>query len=66
MKFLVRSASFVLANVDVEKYDVCAVGITKSGRWIPQDTNTLSEVEVKKLKRFLFMSALSGQVGLKI
>ena len=36
-----RSAAFVLKNLDSKKYDVRAIGIDKTGQWIPQDTQVL-------------------------
>jgi len=36
-----RSAAFVLRNLDPAKYDVRAIAIDKSGRWLPQDTPRL-------------------------
>ncbi|MBT3237076.1 MAG: D-alanine--D-alanine ligase [Bdellovibrionales bacterium] len=36
-----RSAANVLANLDRNKYDIYAIGISPSGKWIPQNTNEL-------------------------
>ena len=38
-----RSAAFVLKNLDRNKYDVQAIAIDKSGRWLPQSTDALLE-----------------------
>ena len=36
-----RSAHFVLKNLDPAKFDVTAIGIDKSGHWLPQSTKQL-------------------------
>jgi D-alanine-D-alanine ligase len=36
-----RSAAFVLKNLDPKKYEVHALAIDKSGRWLPQDVRAL-------------------------
>lgn len=38
-----KSAAFVLRNLDREHYDVAAIGIDKSGRWLIQDVACLLE-----------------------
>ena len=30
------SAASVMKNIDIEKYDVTAIGITKDGKWMPR------------------------------
>ncbi|MDA9951561.1 D-alanine--D-alanine ligase [Oligoflexaceae bacterium] len=46
-----RSAAFVLANLNTEKYDVHALAIDKDGQWIPQQPERLlAAVREKSIK----------------
>jgi len=47
-----RSAAFVLRNLDPAKYEIMAVAIDKSGRWLPQPTEDLL-VAIKRGDRFV-------------
>jgi D-alanine-D-alanine ligase len=44
-----RSAATIVKNLDPEKYDVMAVGITQSGQWLPQDVVRLRAEKSKTL-----------------
>jgi D-alanine-D-alanine ligase len=44
-----RSAAFVLRNLDRSKYNVVAIGVTKQGQWLPQNTAQITSGNPKTI-----------------
>lgn len=64
-----RSAAFVLRNLDRSKYNVVAIGVTKQGQWLQQNTEKITAGNPKTIpileseaRRALLTDSSSGQL----
>lgn len=54
------SAASVLRNIDITKYEVCPIGITKDGEWI-EYTGTIEKIESGEWEKDEYYKSTEGQ-----